>query len=46
MLKKRESEEKERDLFKRNYKLANYLVSRGFESDLVWSLIKDADFAD
>jgi len=46
VLKKREPEEKERDLFKRNYKLANYLVSRGFESDLVWSLIKDADFAD
>ena len=32
---------KERDSFKRNYKLANYVISRGYESDLVWDEIRN-----
>lgn len=46
VLKKRESEEKEKASFRRKYKLANYLVSRGFESDMVWSVLKGDDVMD
>ncbi|UKJ06132.1 regulatory protein RecX [Solitalea lacus] len=38
---KRSQVEKEKDSFKRNFKIAQYLISRGFESDLVWNLIKE-----
>ena len=30
---------KEKNTFKRNYKIAQYVIGRGFESDLVWELI-------
>jgi len=33
----------ERDNFKRNYKLKNYAVSRGFEADLIADLLKSND---
>ena len=33
----------ERDNFKRNYKLQNYAVSRGFEADLIADLLKSND---
>jgi len=36
---KRSKEIKEKDTFKRNYKLAQYALSRGFEQDLVWSIV-------
>ena len=31
---------KEKDQRKRNYKIAQYAISRGFESDLVWEALK------
>ncbi len=31
---------KEKNLFKRNYKIAQYAISRGFENDLVWDQLK------
>ncbi|MBL0342186.1 MAG: RecX family transcriptional regulator [Bacteroidetes bacterium] len=35
---------KEKNVFKRNYKIAQYAMSRGFEQDLIWDLLKqDAD---
>ncbi len=37
---KRGKEVKEKTLFKRNYKLAQYAISRGFESDLVWEILR------
>jgi len=33
----------ERDNFKRNYKLQNYAMSRGFEADLIADLLKSND---
>lgn len=33
----------EKNLVKRNYKVAAYMISRGFEPDLVWSLLNDND---
>jgi len=36
---KRSKEIKEKDTFKRNYKLAQYALSRGFEQDIVWSIV-------
>ncbi len=38
---KRSKEIKEKDTFKRNYKLAQYALSRGFEQDIVWSIVGD-----
>lgn len=40
-LKKKDQSEKERDPYKRNYKIAQYLMSRGFEGDIVWALINE-----
>ena len=37
---KRSKEEKEKTLFKRNYKIAQYAISRGFEQELVWQILK------
>lgn len=31
----------EPDLFVRRERLANYLIQKGFEPDLVWSIVKD-----
>jgi regulatory protein len=41
VLLKRAKEIKEKDAFKRNYKLAQYALSRGFEQDIVWSIIAE-----
>ncbi len=40
VLLKRERVEKEKNAQKRIYKLANYLISRGYESDIVWRVLK------
>ncbi len=45
VVQKRSKEEKEKDPFKRNYKLAQYAISRGFESDLVGDVIGDLNFS-
>lgn len=37
---KRAREEKEKNPMKRMYKLAQYAISRGYESDLVWDVLK------
>ena len=39
LVEKRIHQEKEKDPYRRNYKTAQYLISRGFESDLVWMAI-------
>ena len=39
VLERRERQEKETNPFRRKHKLATYLNSRGFESDLVWELL-------
>lgn len=31
---------KDKDSYKRNYKLANYAISKGYEGDLVWEVIR------
>lgn len=41
LLRKRGREEKEKHPLKRRQRLARYLMSRGFEGDLVWSLLGD-----
>lgn len=43
VLDKRSMIEREKNEKKRTYKLAKYLISRGFESDLVWSILKTND---
>lgn len=43
VLAKRANEEKENTPFKRQHKLAAYLISRGFEPDLVWDLLKNSE---
>ncbi len=40
VLAKRAREEKEKNPLKRNYKLAQYAISRGYESDLVWDILR------
>ena len=44
LLFKRAAAEKEKNPVRRNYKLAQYAVSRGFESDLVRELLKSEEF--
>jgi len=39
VLERRECQEKETNPFRRKQKLATYLNSRGFESDLIWELL-------
>jgi regulatory protein len=39
ILRKREREEKEKHPIKRRQRIARYLMSRGFEGDIVWSLL-------
>lgn len=41
LLEKKTKEIKETDPYKRNNKLARFLISKGFEPDLVWNSIKD-----
>ena len=45
VVQKRSKEEKEKDPFKRKYKLAQYAISRGFESDLVADVVGNLDFS-
>ena len=40
---KRKALSKEKDAFKRNSKLANYAIGRGYEPGLVWETIKNID---
>lgn len=40
---KRNREEKEKHPLKRKHKIAQYAISRGFESDIVWDLLKEWD---
>jgi len=40
VIEKRQKEEKEKNKVKRNYKLAHYAMSRGYEPDLVWDCLK------
>jgi len=40
VIEKRQKEEKEKNKAKRNYKLAQYAMSRGYEPDLVWDCLK------
>ena len=35
---------KEKNPLKKNYKIAQYLISRGFESNLVWDVLKNDEF--
>jgi regulatory protein len=39
LIEERARKTSERNPIKRNYKIANYILSRGFESDLVWDAI-------
>ena len=34
---------KEKDSWKKNYRIAQYVVSRGFESDVVWEILQHKD---
>ena len=37
----REKEVKERNPLKKNYKIAQYAISRGFEPEMVWNFLRD-----
>ncbi|MEI6815950.1 MAG: regulatory protein RecX [Bacteroidota bacterium] len=39
LINKKSKELKEPEGWKKNYKIAQYLISRGFENDLVWELL-------
>ncbi|MCO4291678.1 RecX family transcriptional regulator [Solitalea sp. MAHUQ-68] len=41
LFEKRDASEKESDNYKRKFKISQYLISRGFESDLVWNVINE-----
>lgn len=41
VLAKRGREEKEKNTIKRNFKLAQYAISRGFEPEFVWAILKE-----
>ncbi len=43
VLDKKRKELREKDLFKLKYKLTQYAISRGFESDLISYVLKDKD---
>ena len=40
LIRKREQIVKEKNVFKRKYKIAQYCISRGFEPELVWEILK------
>jgi regulatory protein len=40
LITKREASEKEQNSYKRKHKIAQYLVGRGYEADLIWDLLK------
>jgi len=41
LLEKKMREEKERNRYKKKSKVANYLIRKGFESELVWETIRE-----
>jgi regulatory protein len=43
LIQKRGKLEKEKNPLRKNYKLAQYAISRGFEPDLVWDALKSND---
>ncbi len=43
IIEKRGLMEIEKNTFKKNYKIAQYLISRGFESELVWETLNSKD---
>lgn len=43
LIKSRTEKSTEENPLKKKYKIASYLISRGFESELVWEVIKDID---
>jgi len=43
IIKKKESEITAKNDYQKKYKIAIYLISRGFESDLVWEILKTND---
>lgn len=43
VLEAKEKTIKEKDPFKRKYKLASYAISRGYESELVWRLLGEIE---
>ena len=40
IINKKSTEILTKNLYQKNYKIAQYLISRGFESDLVWEILK------
>ena len=43
LLKKKEKALRETNVFKRNYKLAQYCIRQGYEPELVWELLRNPD---
>ncbi|HSZ24289.1 MAG TPA: regulatory protein RecX [Cytophagaceae bacterium] len=41
LIEKRDLMEKEKNSYKRKYKIAQYIIGRGFESELVWEILND-----
>jgi regulatory protein len=41
LLEKKLKEEKEKNIFKKKSKVANYVIRKGFEPDLVWEMLND-----
>ncbi len=41
IINKKSTEILAKNLYQKNYKIAQYLISRGFESDLVWDILKE-----
>jgi len=41
LIEKRQEKEKEKNEYKRKHKIAQYLVGKGYESDLIWEELKD-----
>jgi regulatory protein len=39
LIEKRELIEKEKDTYKRKHKIAQYIIGRGFEAEMVWSVL-------
>ncbi len=39
LIEKRDAKEKEKNPYKRKYKIAQYLIAKGYEPDLVWDVL-------
>lgn len=42
IIRKKSDEIFSKNLYQKNYKIAQYLISRGFESELVWDILKES----